>query len=58
MAKTRITELKQKLRQDTIDHLLLNQRNEQLELEETHIMEFNNFNQNWDKTMNDFENHS
>lgn len=58
MAKNRITELKLKLKQDTLDQLRLNQHNEQLELEETHIMEFNNFNQNWDKTMNDFQAHS
>jgi len=44
MAKNRITELKLKLKQDTLDQLRLNQHNEQLELEETHIMEFNNFN--------------
>lgn len=45
MAKNRIEELKEKLKNDKLDELRLNQHNECLELEETHILEFNNFNQ-------------
>lgn len=44
MAKNRIAELKEKLKSDKLDELKLSQHNECLELEETHILEFNNFN--------------
>lgn len=41
-----------------MDELQTRQQNENIELEETHIMEFNNFNQDWDKRMNEFQVHS
>lgn len=41
-----------------LDELMNRQQNENIELEETHILEFNNFNQEWDKTMNSFQVHS
>lgn len=41
-----------------MDELQTRQQNENIELEETHIMEFNNFNQDWDNRMNEFQVHS
>ena len=35
----------------------MRQQNDALELEETHILEFNQFNQNWDSRMNEFQQH-
>lgn len=58
MAKNRIKELKEQKKQMDIDELLTRQQNENIELEETHILEFNNFNQEWDKKMNEFQVHS
>lgn len=58
MAKNRIKELKEQKKQMDMDELQTRQQNENIELEETHIMEFNNFNQEWDKRMNEFEVHS
>ena len=58
MAKNRIKELKQQKKQIDLDELQTRQQNENIELEETHILEFNNFNQEWDKRMNEFQMHS
>jgi hypothetical protein len=41
-----------------LDELQSRQQNENIELEETHVLEFNNFNQEWDKRMNEFQVHS
>lgn len=41
-----------------LEELMNRQQNENIELEETHILEFNNFNQDWDKRMNAFQIHS
>lgn len=58
MAKNRIKDLKEQKKQMDMDELQTRQQNENIELEETHIMEFNNFNQEWDKRMNEFQVHS
>ena len=58
MAKNRIKELKEQKKQMDLDELMTRQQNENIELEETHILEFNNFNQDWDKRMNAFQIHS
>lgn len=58
MAKNRIKELKEQKKQMDLDELMTRQQNENIELEETHILEFNNFNQEWDKRMNEFQMHS
>ena len=57
MAKNRIAELKENKKQKELDELNIRQQNDQLELEETHIMEFNQFNQQWDQRMNEFQQH-
>ena len=57
MAKNRIAELKENKKQKELDELNMRQQNDQLELEETHIMEFNQFNQQWDQRMNEFQQH-
>ena len=57
MAKNRILELKEQKKQKDMDELNIRQQNDCLELEETHIMEFNKFNQEWDNRMNDFQQH-
>ena len=57
MAKNRIAELKDSKKTKEIDELKIRQQNECLELEETHIVEFNKFNQNWDMRMNEFQQH-
>ena len=44
MAKNRISELKASKKNKMIEELAMRQQNECLELEETHIMEFNQFN--------------
>jgi hypothetical protein len=58
MAKNRIKDLKEQKKQMDMDELLTRQQNENIELEETHILEFNSFNQEWDKRMNEFQMHS
>ena len=58
MAKNRIKELKEQKKQMDLEELMNRQQNENIELEETHILEFNNFNQDWDKRMNAFQIHS
>jgi hypothetical protein len=58
MAKRRIKELKEQKKQMDVEELMTRQQNENIELEETHILEFNNFNQEWDKRMNEFQMHS
>lgn len=57
MAKNRIAELKDQKKQKDLDELNIRQQNDCLELEETHIMEFNQFNQTWDQRMNEFQQH-
>lgn len=54
MAKNRIAELKSNKKSKQLDELAIRQQNDCLELEETHIMEFNQFNQSWDQRMNEF----
>ena len=54
MAKNRIAELKLNQKHKLMDELNMRQQNDALELEETHILEFNQFNQNWDSRMNEF----
>ena len=58
MAKNRIKELKEQKKFMDLKDLEDRQRDENNELEETHILEFNNFNQEWDKRMNEFQVHS
>lgn len=57
MAKNRIAELKQQKKDKAIEELAIRQQNDCLELEETHILEFNQFNQKWDQNMNEFQQH-
>lgn len=57
MAKNRIAELKANKKSKQLDELAIRQQNDCLELEETHIMEFNQFNQSWDQRMNEFQQH-
>ncbi len=57
MAKNRIAELKDQKKNKESDELKIRQQNDCLELEETHIMEFNQFNQTWDQRMNEFQQH-
>lgn len=57
MAKNRIDELKVQEEQKRKDALRLKQQQERLEIEEAHLMEFNQFNENWDKRMNEFAMH-
>lgn len=57
MAKNRIGELRDSKKQKELDELNIRQQNDCLELEETHIMEFNQFNQHWDQRMNEFQQH-
>lgn len=54
MAKNRISELKSNKKSKLMEELLIRQQNDCLELEETHILEFNQFNQKWDQNMNEF----
>jgi len=58
MAKNRIEEIRAKEDQKKRDALSIKQLNERLEVEEAHRMEFDKFNQMWDKTMNEFQEHS
>lgn len=58
MAKNRITELKNQLKARENEELEYRHQNDLYELEETHITEFNNFNEEWDKRMNEFQVHS
>lgn len=58
MAHNRIKELKEQLKQREENELQYRHQNDLYELEETHITEFNNFNEEWDKRMNEFQVHS
>jgi hypothetical protein len=58
IAKNRVKELKQKLKEREENELEYRHQNDLFELEETHIAEFNNFNEEWDKRMNEFQIHS
>ena len=58
MAMNRIKELKEELKNREDDELAYRHKNDLMELEETHINEFNKFNQEWDQEMSNFQNHS
>lgn len=58
MAMNRIKELKKQLEQQNKEDISLRHQGDLTELEETHIAEFNEFNQDWDKRMNEFQQHS
>ena len=58
MAKNRAKELKEQLKQQQKDELDLRHQNDLVELEESHIQEFNLFNEEWDVRMNQFQVHS
>lgn len=55
MAKNRINEIKSQEVQKYRDNLRSKQLSERLEVEEAHLVEFNQFNQLWDKKMADFQ---
>ena len=58
MAMNRIKELKRQLEQQNKEDISMRHQGDLTELEETHIAEFNEFNQDWDKRMNEFQQHS
>jgi hypothetical protein len=58
MAMNRIKELKKQLKDRENSELEVRHQNDLYELEETHISEFNNFNEEWDKRMNEFQMHA
>ena len=58
MAMNRVKELKEDLKNRNNQELHYRHQNDLAELEETHITEFNNFNEEWDKHMNNFQIHS
>ena len=58
MAMNRIKELKKQLEAQNKEDISLRHQGDLTELEETHIAEFNEFNQDWDKRMNEFQQHS
>lgn len=51
MAKNRIEELRAQEFQRRRDDLILNQTRERQEVEEAHLMEYQEFNKNWDNTL-------
>ena len=51
MAKNRITELKSQESAQRRQELLFNQQNEQQEVENAHLVEYQEFNKNWDDLM-------
>jgi len=55
MAKNRINELKQQQSQREMEQLLYDQAQEREEIERAHIQEYQQFNQQWDQTLNDIE---
>jgi hypothetical protein len=57
MAKNRIEELKTELEIKKVEVLRLKHQNERLEIEETHLAEFNNFNFDWDNKMREYSTH-
>lgn len=58
MAMNRVKELKKQLKERDNQELKLRHESDLAELEETHIHEFNNFNQEWDKIMHQFQVHA
>jgi hypothetical protein len=65
MAKNRILELKSRLEQNVREELRQKQLKEvslndsqRMEVEEAHLMEFNQFNMEWDQKMNEFQHHA
>jgi len=58
LAKNRISELKKKEKQRQDESLRQKQMNEKLEIEQAHLVEFNEFNREWDEKMNDFHSHA
>ncbi|CAI2376890.1 unnamed protein product [Moneuplotes crassus] len=58
MAMNRVKELKEQLKNRDSEDLQLQHESDLAELEETHIQEFNAFNQEWDKIMNQFQIHA
>jgi hypothetical protein len=58
MAMNRIKELKKQLDEQNKEDLDSRHQNDLIELEETHISDFNDFNAEWDKRMNEFQQHS
>ena len=58
MAMNRIKELKKQHQENTKCDLEEKHSNDLIELEESHIQEFNNFNSEWDSRMNEFQSHS
>lgn len=58
MAMNRVKELKEQLKNKNDFELQERHEGDLAELEETHIMEFNQFNQEWDKIMNQFQIHA
>lgn len=55
MAKTRVSELKHDLQKKRRDELRASHVNQKLEVEKTHLEEFNHFNDFWDKKMIEFD---
>ena len=56
MAKNRIEELKAQDFQRRREELLYNQAREREEVQQAHIMEYQEFNKNWDDTLGQMEN--
>lgn len=55
MAKNRIEELKQQDFQKRMQELIFNQTREREEVEQAHIMEYQDFNKNWDQVLAQIE---
>ena len=55
MAKNRIEELKLQEFQRRREELIFNQTKEREEVEQAHIMEYQEFNKNWDDTLAQIE---
>ena len=58
MAHNRVKELKQQLKLQQDNEIHMRHQQDLEELEQAHIEEFNNFNADWDKRMNEFQVHS
>ncbi len=55
MAKNRIEELKQQDFQRRREEMIYNQTKEREEVEQAHIMEYQEFNKNWDENLQQVE---
>lgn len=55
LAKKKLTELRQELQRKTKDEMRSKHQGEKSEVEKAHLEEFNEFNQYWDKKMQEFE---